>query len=109
MVRIQHCPVHTVVTPTLPEGTRNMLRFHALNHYNMCLVDQLYHFCTLEWEVQVLLQTRTYLYSDMTIIKLTSTVSYVGTRVPTYETVLAVDGTHCVMFIIGEDLNFAKF
>ena len=35
----------------------------------------------VDWEVQVLLQTHTFLYSDMMIIKLTSTVSYVGTRV----------------------------
>ena len=58
--------------------------------------------------MQVLLQTRMYLYSDMMIIKLTSTVLYVGTRVHDC-TCMHVDGTHCVMFIIGEDLNLAMF
>ena len=66
----------------------------------------------VEWEVQVLLQTRMYLYRDMMIIKLTSTVSYVGTRVYMIVrgyTCMRMGGTHWVMFIIGEDLNLAMF
>ena len=69
--------------------------------------------------MQVLLQTRTYLYSNM-MIKLTShgTVSYIGTlvhdctRVYMYArgyTCMRVGGTHYVMFIIGEELSLVMF